>query len=480
MSFTEVEIGFFLVPAVALYWFLPRSRLVQNVYLVVLSLIFYATWNWRLFWVLLGGVLIDYFVMRRLDAQKAVNGARRATLAISLTYGLGTLAFFKYERFFAESFNGLGLGIPIPVLHTLLPLGLSFYTLQRIGLVLDVYWDRYKAPQSFLDFLLFSSFFPQLTAGPISRGHELLPQLGEPRTPQAKFFADGASSFLLGYILKGWAADVIGSTWVDPVFAHPSDFNRTSHLLATIGYPLQVFADFAGYSLMAIGVALFFGIQLPTNFDNPFLSRSLPELWRRWHITLNRWLFDYIFTPLTTSRGWFRGRLDAALLVTFLASGLWHGAAWTFIIWGLFHGLGMVAQRNWDEYYRKLCRKDRKFVARRKSSVYQILAWFLTVAFFAFTLVAFRASSMHNYFDMLLGLASREGTQAVPIGVSGAMAASFAIAGLHILGIKGVTVWRDRFFALPPIVRGLVYGFVVVFLMIRVPVSAGAFIYQQF
>jgi alginate O-acetyltransferase complex protein AlgI len=479
MSFTEVELGFFLIPALVLYWMLPRRRWVQNAFLIVLSLVFYATWNWRLLWVLLVGVTLDYFVMQWLG-QRTSPRARKVALALSFTYGLGSLAFFKYEHFFADSINRLFPSASLPVLHMLLPLGLSFYTLQRVGLVLDVYWDRCKAPASFLDFMLFSIFFPQLTAGPISRGHELLPQLGEPRRLDPTIFANGASSFLLGYILKGWAADTIGGAWVDPVFASPGDFNRMSHLFATVGYPLQVFADFAGYSLMAIGVASFFGIRLPTNFDNPFLSRSLPELWRRWHITLNRWLFDYLFTPLTTGRGWFRGRFDIALMLTFLVSGLWHGAAWTFILWGMFHGVGMVVQRNWDEYYRKLCRKDRKFVKWRKSPLYQLGAWAITAAFFAFTLVSFRASSFQNFLSMMGGLLSSTGPRAVSTGWTGPVLAAFAIVALHALGSRRFSSWRDRFFALPAVVRGAVYGLVIVYLMIRVPVSAGAFIYQQF
>jgi alginate O-acetyltransferase complex protein AlgI len=483
MTFTEVEFAFFLPVAFAIYWLSPRRRIPQNLILIGLSILFYITWNWRVLWVLVTGALVDFFVMRLLSRRgsKTTNGTvDKLALAISLCFSLGMLGFFKYERFFAESFNVLGLGTSLPVVHLLLPLGLSFFTLQRIALVLDVYWRRQEAPNSFIDYLLFCCFFPQLTAGPISRGSQLLPQLQQPRRLQAQHLTEGATSFLLGFALKAWGADVIGTGWVDPVFADPTKYNRTSHVLAVIGYPLQVFADFAGYSLMAIGVALLFGIQLPVNFDNPFLSRNLPELWRRWHITLNRWLFDYIFTPLTTSRGWFRGKLDVALLVTFLASGLWHGAAWTFVIWGALHGIGMVVQRNWDEYYRKLCRRDRRFVSLRKSNGYQTASWGVTLAFFIFTLIAFRATGLSNCLDMLRGLVSPKGQTAVHLGVSGAVLAAAFVTVMHLLGTKQLTVWRDRFYSLPAPVRGLVYGLFIAFLAIRVPVSAGAFIYQQF
>lgn len=479
MSFTEVEFCFFLVPAVMLYWLLPRKRLVQNLFLIGLSMVFYATWSWRLFWVLAGGIVLDYACMSVMSRVAATNGVRRLAITVSLAYSLGMLGFFKYERFFAESLNHLGVGVSLPVLHLLLPLGLSFYTLQRMGLALDVYWNRRERPTSFVDYALFCMFFPQLTAGPISRGDQLLPQLSKPRQLNLEHWSEAGVHILLGLVLKAWAADTIGSRWVDPLFADPDHYNRGAHLLAVIGYPVQVFSDFAGYSLMAIGIALLFGIRLPVNFDNPFLSRSLPELWRRWHITLNRWLFDYIFTPLTTSRTWFRGRLDLALLITFLLSGLWHGAAWTFIIWGALHGLGMIAQRNWDEYYRKLCRRDRKYVALRKTNTYQGLAWLVTITFFAFTLVAFRASSFSNFLEVLRGLAITPGLERGHGLVQGGLVLVL-VTCLHLLGTQRFSVVQEKFRSLPPVVRGLAYGLTVVLLMIYMPISAGAFIYQQF
>ena len=277
------------------------------------------------------------------------------------------------------------------VLHLILPLGISFYTLQRVGYILDVYWGRQAPCKSLMEFAVFCAFFPQLTAGPISRARELLPQLSAARRPDPQKLTDGALSFLTGFALAAWAANAIGARLVDPVFANPAAYTVASHWVGVAGYALQVFGDFAGYSLMAIGVARFFGIELPVNFNFPFLSRSLPELWRRWHITLNRWLFDFIFTPMTTSRGWFRGRIGVALMFTFLASGLWHGANWTFVAWGFLHGIGMVVNYQWDEFYKSLCRRDRSYVKKRQGHAYQFVAWLLTMAFFVVTLVPFRA-----------------------------------------------------------------------------------------
>ena len=345
--------------------------------------------------------------------------------------------------------------------------------------MLDVYWGRAAAPRSVLDFLLFVCFFPQVTAGPISRGSELLIQLEQPRKFTPTRLAAGSRSFLLGFALKAFAADLIGTTWVNPVFADSANFSRFSHLVAIFGYPLQVFGDFAGYSLMAIGVAEFFGISLPVNFNFPFLSKSLAELWRRWHITLNRWLFDYIFTPLSTSHGWWRGQLrSSALLITFLASGLWHGAQWTFVLWGLFHALGMIIHRNWDERYRLLCRRNRAYVRLRQSVPYMIGAWALTTTFFGVSLIPFRAPSVAQAIIFFRGTLVNTGVQTLRYRWE-VFGAGF-IVFYHCAELPWLRRWRDGFFELPAPVRGVFYGLVITFLALAVPMSAGSFIYQQF
>jgi alginate O-acetyltransferase complex protein AlgI len=270
---------------------------------------------------------------------------------------------------------------------------------------------------------------------------------------------------------------------VDPIFGAAASYSVASHWLGIFGYAMQVFADFAGYSLLAIGTARFFGIELPMNFDNPFLSRSLPEFWRRWHITLNRWLFDYIYNPLVAGNGWFRGRFYAALILVFLASGLWHGAAMTFIVWGLLHGIGMAVHRAWDEFYRGLCRKNRKYVELRKSTGYALVAWFLTQAYFVFSLIPFRSRSFADALHFAGGLLRSDGTGRIAPGLlSGANLALCAcvVVLLHLLAMPGFSRVRDGFFRLPAPVRGVAYGLVIVYLFLYVPVGAGNFIYQQF
>jgi D-alanyl-lipoteichoic acid acyltransferase DltB (MBOAT superfamily) len=486
MSFIEIEFLFFLPIVWIVHWLMPRKTIPQNAVLLVSSYLFFAAWHWKVLGLVVGGTAVDYVVSRYLSRTEETAGAgrvRRIALAISLALSLGALAFFKYEAFFATSANallmGLGFSSSLPVLKLALPLGISFYTLQRVGYVLDIYWGRHPPARNLLEFAVFTSFFPQVTAGPISRASELLPQLQGPRHLTADLLARGTGAFLLGYVLKGWAGDSIGNDLVNPVFAGSGEFGVMAHWAGAAGYALQVFGDFAGYSLMAIGVGRLFGIELPVNFNFPFLSRSLPELWRRWHITLNRWLFDYIFTPLTTSRGWFRGRVDTALLLTFLASGLWHGANWTFVLWGALHGLGMVVHRNWDEMYRGWCRRNRAWVKRRQSRWYAALAWSTTIGFFVFTLVPFRSPDIGaaaDYFSQMIGSA---GGAFPPIGGNVSLA-MLTIIGYHLLELKPLSWVRERYFALPAVVRGMAYGAVIVFLMIETPVASGTFIYQQF
>ena len=491
MSFVEVEFAFFLPLVLIAYWLLPRARIAQNSLLLVAGWLFYASWNWKLLSLLVFGALLDFAIGRSLGSRSLgdvdARGRRMLALGVSLVWNLGALAYFKYSGFFAQSFNELmtaiGIGASLPVLHVILPLGISFYTLQRVGYVIDVYYERQKPSQSLLDFLVFAGFFPQLTAGPIARGAELLPQLAQPRQLTPKLLASAAGTFLLGYMLKAWVADTVGTTFVDPVFANSDQYSSGLHWLAMLGYATQVFADFAGYSLLAIGTARFFGLELPINFDAPFISKSLPEFWRRWHITLNRWLFDYIYNPLVAGSGWFRGRFYSALILVFLASGLWHGAAFTFIVWGLMHGIGMAVQRGWDEWYRGLCRKDRKYVTLRKSALYGLLAWGLTQLYFMLSLIPFRAGSLADAAGFARHMFVSNGNVTLSIGTMSALddlLCVLAVVLLHLLELPRLRRFRDTFFAMPAPLRGAVYGVLIVYLFLFVPVGASTFIYRQF
>ncbi len=483
MSFTNVEFLFFLPVIFLVYWLGPRLRLYQNVILLAGSYLFFGSWHWHLLMLIIAGTWLDYFISHQFHAKSVSGKSRKRLLAVSLLFSLGSLCFFKYVGFFATAANdalgSIGIDNALPVLKLLLPLGISYWTLQRVGYVLDTYWKRIEPAKSLLDFSLFVCFFGQLAAGPISRASELLPQLEKVRRIEARWIATGAFAFLLGYTLKAFVGEVLGESLVSRSFSAPETYTSLSLWVGVFAFAGQVFADFAGYSLMAIGTARLFAIELPQNFDVPFLSRSLPELWRRWHITLNRWLFEYIFTPLITGKGWFRGRLDIGLFLVFLASGLWHGAAWTYICWGLLHAFGMIMHRNWDVVYRGWCRKNRAFVTIRKSAIYSLASWLVTLLFFVLTLVPFRARDIDSAFVYYKGLLSSTGTQMLSFSPL-AMLAFVFIIGMHLIEIRPLDKVKEWYAAIPPVLRGVAYGAAVAILVLIVPFSKGTFIYQQF
>ncbi|MCA9752501.1 MAG: MBOAT family protein, partial [Gemmatimonadetes bacterium] len=444
MSLAGVEMVFFLPVLLLLYWIGPRRIGWQNPLLLLASILFFASWTPRLLPVLAISILVDWILGRALDAAPEdanPTPRRRLLFGTSLAFNLCLLGFFKYAGFFATSLNDLitAMGLPpsLPVLRLVLPIGISYWTLSKLAYVADVYWGRLRACRSLLTFALHASFFPQLIAGPIVRGQELLPQWSRPRHLTPSLVAGGASAFLLGFALKAWAADWLGMAIATPIFSEPLIYSRGARWIGLLAYAGQIFGDFAGYSFLAIGVGRFFGVELPLNFRYPFLSRSLPELWTRWHITLNRWLFDYIYGPLTTGESFFRGRFQLGFLVVFLASGLWHGAQWTFVLWGLLHGLGLVTHFRWDAFYKSLCRRDRKWVAIRRGAPYAISAWAITQLFFVLTLIPFRTPTLAaagEYFRLLF---VRGGHVGLPIGDLESLANFLAIGaflvGYHVL-----------------------------------------------
>ena len=379
MTFYGLDFFVFLPVVALLYWLLPRRANVQNAFLLLVSYLFYLSWSPKLLPLFLVSTAIDYVVAIRIEGHRPKDDgspmprAARLLLAASLLTNFGALALFKYAGFFATSLNGLltAAGGPnaLPVLRLALPIGISFWTLQKAAYVLDVYYGKIPACRSKVEFATFVAFFPKMMAGPIVRAEELLPQLAVPRKFDTAFLTRGVGVYFLGFIQKAWVADFLAERVVNRVFARPDEYARGSHWLAFFGYAAQVFCDFSGYSLMAIGTGRLFGLELPSNFNYPFLSKNLTEFWRRWHITLNTWLFDYIYGPLVTGTGWFRDRLDMGFLLVFVISGLWHGPSFTFVTWGLLHGIGLVVYRRWDQFYRSLSRKDKSTLPSARPSL---------------------------------------------------------------------------------------------------------------
>jgi alginate O-acetyltransferase complex protein AlgI len=343
--FVEARFFVFFAAVFAVYWTLRTNR-ARKLLLLAASYAFYAAWDWRFLSLIALSTGIDYLAAHRIRRSPEA-ARRRAWLTTSIAVNLGLLAAFKYFGFFVESATALlgamGFGSSQPTLAVILPVGISFYTFQSMSYSLDVYRGRIAREPSALDFALFVGFFPQLVAGPIVRARSFLPQLEGLRSFDLVRVRSCLLLFGSGFVKKACIADRLALA-VDPVFATPDAFDAASHWLAIALYHAQIYCDFSGYTDMAIATAGLLGYRLTANFDFPYLAGSMRDYWRRWHISLSSWFRDYLYVPLGGNR---EGVLRTArnLLVVFVLCGLWHGANWTFVVWGLFHGAWLIAER---------------------------------------------------------------------------------------------------------------------------------------
>ncbi|HEX2028842.1 MAG TPA: MBOAT family protein [Nitriliruptorales bacterium] len=346
MLFPTVEFAVFFVVVLVGGWLLMHQLTAWKLFVLAASYVFYAAWDWRYTALLAGSTILNQLTVLTIGRQPTER-RRRLALAAGIGANLGVLGWFKYYGFFVTSArNALGeFGItpPLPLLEIVLPVGISFFTFQAMSYVIDVYRDEIDAAP-WLDVFVYLSFFPQLVAGPIVRGSEFLPQLRAPRDPTAIPAVHAFGLILAGLFKKVVIANALAVAIVDDVFADPGTHTALEVLAGVYGYAVQIYADFAGYTDIAIGVALLLGFRFPQNFDAPYAALSLRDFWRRWHMTLSRWLRDYLYIPLGGSRGGAASTF-AALITTMVLGGLWHGAAWTFVLWGLLHGLGLAAER---------------------------------------------------------------------------------------------------------------------------------------
>ena len=345
MLFNSLEFLVFFAVVFALYWRL--SHRAQNLFLLAASLFFYGSWNARLLLLLVASASIDFFCAIAIEGARTPR-ARRGFVVVSIVSSLSILGFFKYANFFLDSLVGLltALGVEAhrPALNVILPVGISFYTFQAMSYALDVYRGELRACRSYGDYLLYISFFPQLVAGPIERATRLLPQVIEPR-PRLSLGAklEAIKLIVVGFAQKVAIADVL-ATHVDRAFADPDQHGGTTLLFGLYAFAIQIYCDFAGYSNIARGTARLLGFQLMRNFAQPYLAGNITEFWRRWHISLSTWLRDYLYIPLGGNRRGKR-RTYVNLMLTMLLGGLWHGANWTFVVWGGLHGLYLAVHK---------------------------------------------------------------------------------------------------------------------------------------
>ncbi len=345
MQFDTFEFAVFFALVYLAYRCFPLRG--QNVLLLGASYFFYGFWDWRFLSLLLISTFVDYFAAHAIERAAPGSRLRRVGLGVSVAANLGMLGFFKYFDFFVESFHGMllefGIEASLPLLQVTLPVGISFYTFQTLSYTIDVYRGNLRATRDPLAFALFVSFFPQLVAGPIERAANLLPQIENPRRITWEGTQQGAWLIFWGVYKKVFIADNL-ARFVDAAYNSPSDVSGPQLLLATYAFAFQIYADFSSYTDIARGVSRIMGFELMENFRLPYFAASPGEFWQRWHISLSQWLRDYLYIPLGGSRGsgWFTTR---NLMITMLLGGLWHGARWNFVLWGLFHGLLLVAYR---------------------------------------------------------------------------------------------------------------------------------------
>jgi alginate O-acetyltransferase complex protein AlgI len=420
MVFSSPRFFFFLVVVLVLLAARYGTDRKKNV-LAAASCLFYAAWDVRYLGLLITISVIDYWCAARI-ARTEDSGVRRRWLLLSVVSNLLILGYFKYCNFFIDNVNAIAGGrLALRHLDILLPAGISFYTFKSMSYTIDVYRKHIEPVRSQLDYTTFVTFFPELIAGPIVRASVFLPQMGRAIGPTRERLAVGASLFLFGLTKKLLIADRLSSV-ADPVFASPEIYATSTLWLGALAYAGQIYCDFSGYSDMAIGTAKMIGYDLPQNFDMPYISGSVTEFWRRWHITLSTWLRDYLYIPLGGNRkGRFRTYLN--LFLTMLLGGLWHGASWNFVLWGALHGIALALHKLYLE---------RVPAARRLPDVVTIP---LTFLFVVACWVPFRAATFTATASMLEGMFFLRRGGAVYFSEI-FMWASAALVIAHVLGAR--------------------------------------------
>jgi alginate O-acetyltransferase complex protein AlgI len=399
MLFNSIDFAIFLPIVFLLYWFVFNKNLrIQNLLILVSSYVFYGWWDWRFLFLIAFSSILDYLVGLGLMDQNDPS-KRKFLLWTSIIINIGLLGFFKYYNFFIDSFVDsfafFGRTIEARTLDIILPVGISFYTFQTLSYTIDVYKRKLEPTKDFIGFSSFVSFFPQLVAGPIERASNLLPQILKPRTFQYSSAVDGMRQIIWGLFKKAVIADR-AALYVNDVFNTSSDYTGSTYLIGTLFFTFQVYCDFSGYSDIAIGTSKLFGFNLMRNFAYPFFSRDISELWRRWHISLTTWFRDYIYFPLGGNKFGVKKTILNTFIV-FTVSGVWHGANWTFVLFGFLSAVYFV-----PSILSKKTKTMTKTVAEGRffptfTELYQMI---ITFSMFSFSLILFRSESIGHSMRM--------------------------------------------------------------------------------
>ena len=448
MFFNSINFALFLPIVLFLYWFISKGKLkIQNVILLFSSYFFYACWDYRFLLLLIFSTFLDYFTGIRIN--EAINEkSRKFWFWLSIGVNLGFLGVFKYYNFFAESLKEalsvVGFKAEFWTLNIILPVGISFYTFHGLSYVIDIYKKRIKAERNFIDYSVFVSFFPLLVAGPIERATHLLPQIKKDRIFDYSKAIEGLQQILWGLFKKVVIADSCAD-YSNLIFNNINDYKGTTLILGAVFFSVQIYCDFSGYSDIALGTAKLFGIDLLRNFAYPYFSRDIAEFWRRWHISLSSWFKDYLYIPLGGSRGTIFKTIRNTLII-FIVSGFWHGANWTFIIWGLLHAIyiipSIVLNKN---------RIHLNSVSAGKiiPSIGEMLSMLFTFSLVVFAWIFFRSPSVYEAFHYIRSMISGLFSLQVYQNTFGFIINEIGVLLLFLIFILFAMEWLGREFSNP-------------------------------
>lgn len=464
---------------IIIYLLLKKQNTPRILFVTLFSYYFYYKSS-GVYFFLLAIVTVSDFVIARFMERASRRAIRKAWVTLSLIINLGLLCYFKYTNFFGGVIASL-TGGTFTALDIFLPVGISFFTFQSLSYTIDVYRKQITPLNSLLDYAFYVSFFPQLVAGPIVRARDFIPQIRKPLYVSGKMFGRGVFFILCGLFKKAVISDYISVNFVERIFANPTLYSGVENLMGLYGYALQIYCDFSGYSDMAIGIALLLGFHFNINFDSPYKSASITEFWRRWHISLSSWLRDYLYISLGGNRkGRFRQYLN--LIITMFLGGLWHGASWNFVVWGMFHGVALALHKAWMA---ARCRFQvpRGFQSSRLAAVRRVFGVIITFHFVCFSWIFFRNTTFEGSMDMIRQITTNFHPQLFVQLIEGYWRVfALMLLGflLHFAPAKWETAFANGVIRLP-LVGKVALMLALVYLVIQVKSSeVQPFIYFQF
>ena len=471
MLFNSFEFLIFF-PVVCIVYYLLKNNRWRIPFLLVASYYFYMNWEPLYAVLIMTSTVLTYLCGLLVERHANDEPKKKAFLVVSLVINFAILLFFKYFDFINESVFSLlemaGIRWTVPNLDVLMPVGISFYTFQAVGYSIDVYRGTIKAERNFFTYALFVSFFPQLVAGPIERAKNLLPQFHEEHRFNYDEAIEGLKQMLWGFFMKLCVADMI-SEYVDVVYENVGHHNGTSLIVATLFFTFQIYCDFAGYSLIAIGAARVMGFRLMENFHRPYYSLNIKEFWKRWHISLSSWFKDYLYIPLGGNRVKYP-RYLLNVMITFLVSGLWHGAVWTFVVWGGLHGMYQIIGNIWCKYVHK---------PEYKTTFSRILSTVFCFVLVSFAWIFFRANDVTEAFTIVGKIFTDYGAPFVDKSVF-----AYGLTALAILIFKDTKDefnWKVNFMhSKHAVVRYISTAALIVYVLLFGSFANGQFIYFQF